>query len=71
MLDATEKGDWWTCDLGYVEAEYFVFGDVTKDYVCGMCVLLNVGYSFMEDGEGSVRPSTSPESVSWENSYWC
>ena len=45
----------------YVEAEYFVFEsivpdfvnslrDVTKDYVCGVCVLLPVGYGFMEDG---------------------
>ena len=28
-----------------------------------MCVLLGVGYGFMEDGEGGVRPSTSPESM--------
>ena len=38
-------------------------GDVTKDYVCGACVLLGVGYGFMEDGEGSVCPSASPETV--------
>ena len=42
----------------YVEAEYFVFesfvqdffksfGDVTKDYVCGVFVLSLVGYGFM------------------------
>ena len=58
----------------YIEAEYFVFesfvpgfveslGDVTKDYICGVCVLFGVGYGFMEDGESSVRPSTSPETV--------
>ena len=58
----------------YVETEYFVFeffvpefvksfGDGTKDYVCRVCALLGVGYGFMEDGERSVRPSTSPESV--------
>ena len=63
------------CERGmYVKVEYFVlesfvpgfvnsFGGVTKDYVCGVFVLLCVGYGFMEDGEGSVRPSTSPESV--------
>ena len=39
------------------------FGDVTKDYVCGVYVLLGVGYDSMENGEGSVHPSTSPESV--------
>ena len=54
----------------YVGAEYFVFEsfvlifvksfeDVTKYYVCGVCVLLGVGYGFMEDGESSVRPLTS------------
>ena len=58
----------------YVEANYFMFesfvldfveslGDVTKDYVSGVCVLLWIEYSFMEDGEGSVCPSTSPETV--------
>ena len=60
----------------YVEAEYFVFGsivpdfvksfgDVTKDYVCGLgvCVLLGVGYDSTEDAKVSVRPLTSPESV--------
>ena len=58
----------------YVEVKYFVFesfvpyfvkslGDVTKDYVCVVFVLLGVGYGFMEEGEGGVRPSTSPESV--------
>ena len=54
--------------------KYFVFesfvpnfvkslGNVTKDYVCEVRVLLGVGYGFMEDDEGSVRPSTSPETV--------
>ena len=58
----------------YVEAEYFVFesfapdfvksfGNVTKDYVCFVYVLLDVGYGLIEDDEGSVRPSISPESV--------
>ena len=28
-----------------------------------MFVLLTVGYGFMEDGEGSERPLTFPESV--------
>ena len=63
------------CEGGmYVEVKYFVFesfvpyfiksfGDVTKDYVCVVFVLLCVGYGFMEEGEGGVRPSTSPESV--------
>ena len=42
----------------YVETEYFVFesflpdfvrnfGDVTKDYVCSVFVLLSVGYGFI------------------------
>ena len=49
--------------------EYFVsdfvncFGDFTKDYVCSVFDLLSVGYDFMEDGEGSMCPLTSPESV--------
>ena len=58
----------------YVEAKYFVFEsyvpnivksfeDVTKDYVCAVFILLSVGYGFMGDDEGSVRPSTSPETV--------
>ena len=63
------------CEGGmYVEAKYFVFesfvpylvkslGDVAKDYVCIMFVLLGVGYGFMEEGESGVRPSASPESV--------
>ena len=55
----------------YVGAEYFVFEsfvlifvksfeDVTKYYVCGVCVLLGVGYGFMEDGEGCVIESDTP-----------
>ena len=60
------------CERGmYVEAEYFVFesfvldfvksfGDVMKDYVFGVFVLLSLGCYFMEESEGSVRPSTSP-----------
>ena len=54
-----------------VEVEYFLlesfvpdfvqrFGDVTKEYVCSVFVLLGV---FNEESVGSVRPSTSPESV--------
>ena len=33
-------------------------GDVTKYYVCGVFVSLFAGYGFLEDSEGSVRPST-------------
>ena len=41
------------------------FGDVTKDYVCGVYVLilLGVGYGFMEEDEASVLPSTFSGSV--------
>ena len=58
----------------YVEVKYFVFesfvpnfvesfGDVTKDYVCVVFILLGVGYGFVEDGEGGMRSSTTPKSV--------
>ena len=57
----------------FVEAEYFVFeffvpkfvksfGDITKDYACGVCVLLGVGYDFMEDGV-VVHPLTTDSSL--------
>ena len=55
--------------MKYLVFESFVpdfvksFGDVRKDYVVGVFVLLGVGYGFMKDGEGRVRPSTSPQSV--------
>ena len=39
------------------------FGDVTKDYVCGVFVLLSVGYGFVEDSEDSMRFSTFLTSV--------
>ena len=53
----------------YVKAKYFMvesfvpkfvksFGDVTKDYVCGVFVLLSTGYGFIENGKGRARPST-------------
>ena len=55
--------------MKYFAFEFFVsnfvksLGDVTKDYVCGVFVFLGVGYGFIGDGDGSVHPSTSPETV--------
>ena len=58
------------CERGMpVDAEYFVFesfvpdlvkshGNVTMNYVCCVFVLLSIGYGFLEDGEGNVRPWT-------------
>ena len=39
------------------------FGVVTKDYVCGVFILLGVEYGFMGDGKDSVYPPTFPKFV--------
>ena len=38
-------------------------GNVTKDYVCGVVFVVGIGYGFMEESEGRVCPSASPETV--------
>ena len=60
----------------YVEAKCFVLesfvadcvksiGNVTKSYVCSVFVLLSVGYGFMEDDEGTVRPYRHLLNLCW------
>ena len=39
------------------------FGNVSKDYVSGVIFVVGIGYGFVEESEGSVGPTASPETV--------